>query len=245
MKTKKIIEAGPLVLECIYPRGSAQDSPRQRSAKRQLSSEAQQRMNRKYSYQKLELMIAANFRPGDWIVTLTYDDEHLPRDRAEAQERLKRFRGKLARARRRHGQQLRMIWNTETVFGQGRWHHHCIISRGGGRDFALLRSLWPWGMNIEIHPLRIDRDHSFESLARYLCKEARERRGLRSWSSTRSCVKPRVDVCTVPDSAQLQPPKGATIYEDEQRRTEYGSFRFVKYLVPDWRKYGRRRRGNA
>ena len=44
MKTKKIIQAGALVLEAVYPRGSAHDSPRTRAGKRKLSSEAQQRM---------------------------------------------------------------------------------------------------------------------------------------------------------------------------------------------------------
>ena len=53
MKTKKIIHAGSLVLEAIYPRGSRWDTPKQRAAKRKLSSAAQQRMNIKHSFQKL------------------------------------------------------------------------------------------------------------------------------------------------------------------------------------------------
>lgn len=83
-KWKKIIVAGPLVMETVYPGCARHDSPRARSSKRKLSSEAQKRMNAKYSYQKLELMLAANFLPGDLIVTLTYDDRHLPRSREEA-----------------------------------------------------------------------------------------------------------------------------------------------------------------
>lgn len=235
MKTKKIISAGPLVMECIYPRGSAKDGPRSRAAKKKLSSEAQQRMNRIYSYQKLELMLAANFRPGDLIVTLTYDDDHLPPSRDKAQLRLKRFRTALAGLRRRRGKDLVMIWNTENVFGLGRWHHHCVIN-SAGRDFSEIRSLWPWGANIEIRKLEIDKDHSFESLARYLCKEAREKPGLRSWSYTRNCKHPEVETFPVPDDTQIQPPKGATVYDDAQERTEFGSFRYIKYLAPNWRK---------
>ena len=53
MKTKKIIQAGALVLEAVYPRGNGHDSPRTRAGKRKLSSEAQQRMNLKHSYQPL------------------------------------------------------------------------------------------------------------------------------------------------------------------------------------------------
>lgn len=235
MKTKKIISAGPLVLEAIYPRCSRWDDPRTRGAKRKLSSEAQQRMNAKYSYQKLELMLAANFRPGDLILTLTYDDAHLPRSREAAAARLKKFRTDLSALRRRSGHELLMIFNIENVFGQGRWHHHCVIN-AVGEDFETIRKLWVSGENVEIRKLQIDKDHSFESLARYMCKEARERPGLRSWSCTRNCRKPEVETFPVPDDTPLQPPKGATVYEDSRSSNEFGSWRVVKYLAPNWRR---------
>lgn len=238
MKTKKIISAGPLVLEAIYPRASRWDDPRTRGAKRKLSSEAQQRMNAKYSYQKLELMLAANFVPGDLILAPTYDPEHLPRSREAANAQLKKFRAQLAALRRLSGQELRMIWATENVFGLGRWHHHCVMN-AAGEDFETILRLWPYG-NVEIQKLRIDKDHSYESLARYLCKEGRERPGLRSWSYTRSCRKPEVETFPVPDDTPLQPPKGATVYANASESNQFGSFRYVKYLAPNWRQTVRR-----
>ena len=239
MKTKKIIVAGPLVIEAIYPRASRWDSPRARGAKRKLSSEAQRRMNAKYSYQKLELMLAANFVPGDLIVTLTYDPEHLPRSREAASARLKKFRGQLAALRKRSGRELLMIWATENVFDLGRWHHHCVINAAGD-DFDVIRRLWTDGANIEIRKLKIDKDHSYEALARYLCKEARERPGLRSWSYTRSCRKPEMEAFAVPDDTPLQPPKGATVCSDARESNAFGSYRVVKYLTPNWRAAVRR-----
>ena len=244
MKTKKIISAGPLVLEAIYPRGNAHDGPRTRAGKRKLSSEAQQRLNRKYSYQKLELIIAANFVPGDWIVCLTYDEDHLPKDRAQAVARLKEFRRKLTLRRKAKGRELLMVWNTENVFDQGRWHHHCVIN-ACGEDFALLRELWPWGADIEIQKLRVDKNHSYEAVARYMTKEARERPNLRSWSYTRSCRQPEVESFPVPDDTPLQPPKGAQIYEDERKQNEFGAWRYVKYLAPNWRRGLRRPPGRG
>lgn len=234
MKTKKIISAGPLVVEAIYPRASRWDSPKARSAKRKLSSEAQQKANAKYSYQKLELMLAANFVPGDLILALTYDDEHLPCSREAANARLKRFRLELGLLRKCSGRELRMIWATENVFGLGRWHHHCVIN-STGEDFETIRQLWVCGDNVEIRKLKIDKDHSYESLARYMCKEARERPGLRSWSYTRTCRKPEVETFPVPDDTPLQPPKGATVYEDSRSSNEFGAWRVVKYLAPNWR----------
>ena len=239
MKTKKIISAGPLVIEAIYPRGGAHDAPRIRAGKKKLSSEAQKRMNAKHSFQKLELLLAANFVPGDWLVTFTYDPEHLPETRARASAQLKEFRRRLAAQRKRRGQELRMVWATENVFERGRWHHHAVLNNTG-EDFAALRALWTWGSDVEISVLRIDRDHSFEAIARYLCKEARERPGLRSWSYTRTCRQPEVETFAVPDDTPLQPPRGATIYEDARAQNEFGSWRVVKYLAPNWRRGVRR-----
>ena len=233
MKTKKIIQAGALVLEAVYPRGSAHDSPRTRAGKRKLSSEAQQRINLKHSYQKLELMIAANFRPGDLMVTLTYDEDNLPRSRTAATAKLKRFRADLKAARKAAGRpEPVMIFNTENAFGEGRWHHHIILNNVG-EDYEELRRLWPWGSSLEIGRIKLDREHSFEGVARYLCKEARERPGLRSWSYTRNCKHPEIETFPVPDDqAQLQ--KGALVYEDAREQNEFGSWRYVKYLAPGW-----------
>ena len=83
-KFKRIITAGPLVVEAVYPAPHPRDSRAVRQGKKALSSQAQQMLNFKYAYQKLELLIAANFGEKDLFVTLTYDDDHLPEDRKEA-----------------------------------------------------------------------------------------------------------------------------------------------------------------
>ena len=57
MKTEKTIVAGRLVRKAIYTRAAARESARIRQAKRKISTEAQQRMNAKYSWAKLELML--------------------------------------------------------------------------------------------------------------------------------------------------------------------------------------------
>lgn len=233
MKTKKIIQAGSLVLEAIYPRGSRWDTPKQRAAKRKLSSAAQQRMNMKHSFQKLELMLAANFRPGDLMLTLTYDDARLPGSRTKAESRLKEFRRELSEIYGERGREFAAVFNTENVFGLGRWHHHIVV-QNIGLDYEQLRAAWRWGDNVEIRKLKLDSEHSYESLARYLCKEARERPGLRSWSYTRSCKHPEVETFPVPDDTPLQAPKGSLVYEDARETTEFGSWRYVKYLAPGW-----------
>lgn len=240
MKMKKILTAGALVKEVIYTRAAGRENAKVRAAKRKASTEAQQLMNAKYSWQKLELMLAANFVPGDLVVTLTYDDAHLPADRAAANARLKRFRKDLSEARRGRGQELRMIWTTENATGGGRWHHHLVVNTTG-EDFEEIARLWGCGAELEIRKLQADREKNYESLARYMCKEARERPGLRSWSYTRSCRHPEIEVFPVPDDTELAAPEDAILMEDVAKRTEYGSFHYIKYLATDAKTLRRQR----
>lgn len=237
-KTKKIIVAGSLVVEALYSRAQRTDSPKVRAAKQRASSEAQARMNRKYSYQRLELMLAANFRPGDLVVTLTCDDQHLPGSRKEASAQLKYFRSRLTAQRQKQGQDLVMVWSTEHKHGEGRWHHHCVIN-ATGEDYDHIRELWIYGSDVEIRPLRVDREKNYATLAQYMAKEDREHPGLRSWSCTRNAAKPEFETFRVEDDTQLQAPKGSTILSEASERTEYASYKVIKYLAPGWERRGR------
>lgn len=193
-KFKKIIVAGPLVVECVYPAPNPRDSVGVRAGKKEMSSEAQRRMNLKYAYQKLELLIAANFGVRDLYVTLTYDDAHLPRNRAESRKIMQAFWKRLRKARKEKDQELRYLYVTEHKHGDGRWHHHALIN-ATGEDYSLIRQLWGQG-GVEFKQLRIDRDKNFETLARYLCKEQRDKVGLRLWSGSRNLRKPERE-CSV------------------------------------------------
>ncbi len=229
-KFKKIIVAGPLVLETVYPAPNPRDSVGVRSGKKALSSEAQQRMNLKYAYQKLELEIAANFGVGDLYATFTYDDKHLPASRKEANSRVSLFMRRLRAARKAAGQELRYIYVTEHKHGDGRWHHHILIN-STGEDFALIRELWGQG-GIEFVRIRVDRDKNYETLARYLCKEQRDKVGLRLWSGSRNLRKPERECFRVPNDTPLTPPRNALVFNDTgDISTAYGHYRFIKYLA--------------
>lgn len=232
-KFKKTIVAGPLVIETVYPAPNPRDSAGVRAGKKALSSEAQQRMNLKYAYQKLELEIAANFGVRDLWVTLTYDDDHLPGSRKEANAIMASFWKKLRAARRGEGQELRYIYVTEHKHGDGRWHHHALINATGD-DYELIRRLWKRG-NVEFRQLRVDRDKNFETLARYMCKEQRDKVGQCLWSGSRNLQKPEYDCCRVPNDTPLTPPENAAVLSDTgDIRTEYGHYRYIKYLAGGW-----------
>lgn len=232
MYRQKTIIAGPLVAQAIYPMATGSRGA-VRSGRKKLSSDAQRRMNLKYAWQKLELLIAANFKRGDLWITLTYDDAHLPASRKEAAARVQAFFDRLRKLRRRKGQDLRYLYCTEHKHGDGRWHHHVLLNATGD-DYDLIRKLWGQG-GIEFIQIRIDRDKNFETLARYLCKEQRDKVGQRLWSGSRNLRKPERECFRVPNDTPLTPPADAMVLTDTgDVCTAYGHFRYIKYLGAGW-----------
>lgn len=247
VKTKKIISAGLLQIEAIYPRRDKRDSERARAAKSHASSEVQRRVNRIHSYQKLELILAANYQPGDLWVTVTYDDAHLPGDRKQAKACFNRFLAKLRAARRARHMDCVVASNTEhkhlsnNGLEDRRWHHHFFLNATDGDDFAEIRRCWGYGSVIEIRFFDLEGEHSYEAAARYMCKEQPDRVGAHCWSVTRNAKRPEVETVRVEADEDVQPPKGSRILFNEGGQGQYG-WRVVKYLLPKPRKKRRRRR---
>ena len=231
-KFKKVVVAGPLVIETVYPAPHPRDSTRVRMGKRKASSEAQQRMNLKYAYQKMELEIAANFGVKDLFVCLTYDDAHLPASRKEAQEKIRAFWKRLRRVRDRQKKELRYLYVTEHKHGDGRWHHHALIN-ATGLDFAMILELWGQG-GVELTQIRLDGEKTYESLARYLCKEMRDKVGQRLWSGSRNLNKPETETFRVPDDTTVRAPRHAEVLEEAETKNEYAHFKYIQYLAGGW-----------
>ena len=243
---RKVITAGPLREEIIYPAASGFDRPKVRAAKMKLSSRAQALLNKKTSWKKLERILAANFRPGDLVVCLTYDNQHLPKTRKEAIGRLKYFRQKYTAACRAEGLDAPVIvMSTEHVHGEGRWHHHLVINASTGDDYARVLAVWGRG-EVEIKPLRVDKEKNYTTLAKYMAKEEREKVGLRSWSYTRNAKQPEIDVCRVEPEEEITLPPGFRILEQMNERNEYGFYKYVKAIAGEPVRHkvrARRRRG--
>lgn len=248
MKQKKETVSGCLVEVSICTRAAGRERPKIRAAKRKASSEAQAKMNAKYSWQKLERLLACNFAPQDLVITLTYDDKHLPETRQRAQDRLKRFRKDLKEARQARGAETVMAWNTENVSGNGRFHHHVVLNATGAQDFAEILHCWPCGADVEIRRLQVDREKNYESLARYMCKE-RPERNKNAWGCTRNCRRPETESFPVPEDTEIEIPEDAIVLEDSSVKTEFGAWRYVKYLAtaprPRIRRRTRRKRPAA
>ena len=256
-QTLKRIDAGGIQVAALYPRRNAKDVPRSRQAKFQASSAAQRRMNQINSVQQLELRLAANFPTAGsgLVVTLTHDDDHMPKNRRGAQLHFKYFLEKLRQARRRADLPEPVVfWAPEILTSEsGRWHHHIALDNTG-QDYEIIRDCWIYGSDVEIRKLRVDAEKNHETLAMYMTKELREcqeyeaKAGLHGWSCTRNAKKPEVETIIVPDDFELVPPEGSTVLLDEKRTTEWASYRIIKYrfdgkrLTPVPRARRRRRR---
>ena len=250
-KAIKHITAGLLHIEVIGMIPEAAHNGRHRGGRTKQTSPAMQFYNDKCSWRELELMIAANFCSNDMVVTFTYDDAHLPKDKKDADAHLQKVFRKVRAVRRLREQELKYLYATEGYHGaredeyfgidkeleDKRLHHHVVMNRVSVDDLEELRSLWPYGGYIRVEPLDI---HYLRELAKYLTKEVREfgraKPGERSWRASRNLVKYDVEYIEIPsDSVTLSAPPGAVDYEQFSEKNPYGFADCIgaRYLLYD------------
>lgn len=134
----------------------------------------------------------------DWsLVTLKYDNEHLPADYAALQESGKKFlRALRAAFKAKYGRNPRYIWvnaNWEPPKGKGdegrlaRLHHHMVIE---SCSWDMLRELWPTKNGVIPEPIDGREDHT--ALANYLVDNVHGlERGQCAWTTSRgNLLKP-------------------------------------------------------
>lgn len=242
-KRMKTVRAGRLVFGVCYSQALASDSPKARAEKTKCSTLARRALNFRAAWQKLRLLLCANFVRRDLWVTLSYDDAHLPDNRREAKKRMSLFMDRLREAKKKNTENFRYVYVTEELQKDGsrRLHHHMVMTAGAARrDFELIRSLWTFGDNIEIrtlgeHELYTD---DFLELAQYMCKERNPDAkvynvGDKCWIGSRNLERPVTESELVDDNVTITAPPGARIIDRDQKQNEYGSFDYIVYLLPE------------
>lgn len=229
-KREKIVTAGRLV-RCIsypVPRYLLTDTERQRGEKRNATRACKAKLNRLRSCDKLEQLIFCNFGRGDKYLTLTYREDRVPDSRKQVMADVKWFRRKLVLLRQPRGQPCRYIYAPEHKHGEGRWHVHMILNGCGPGDLEDVRRCWTHGwVKVEWFDYA-----QAEELARYLSKEQPDHVGEHPWIASRGLLRPEMETRLVPDSAQIVIPYGAVVKESETVTNSYGTFEYVKYLLP-------------
>lgn len=231
---RKIIQAGSLWMAVQYTAIHGENQASRREARASISSPARESLNAKYSWQKLMLVLAANFRSTDLVVTFTYRDEDLPATRDKADRRLSYLIRNLREYRRARGQPLVYARITEGYHSGGRLHHHLIIN-STGQDYSILCELWKRdGDNVDFEAFGID---GAERWAKYLTKEPREKGrryvGDRTWRTSRNVKKPVITYEYVTAETDLAPPPGAFVLEKELKENSFGRFCHVMARLPE------------
>jgi len=234
-KTKRLtqVRAGRMVRAVLYTQATVRDEPKARQAKSKISSAARMKLNHRASWQKLEELMAENFDGSDLWITFSYRDADLPPTREAAVRCFNRFLSMLRQQRRARGEDVLYLKNVEHMTEQGeegRWHHHLVLNATGS-DYEEIRALWSkWGDNVDFEPL-LDGDHDYAARAQYLCKE-RQPLGKQTWTPSRNLRRPQRDSRMVDEAEELTPPPEAVILEREVLENAWGSFTYVKYILP-------------
>lgn len=238
-KIQMTIEAGPLVRQAVYTPPTNRDTPHERREKEHATTAARQRMNDKRAKKQLELLLAANFDHRDVVLTLTYDREHLPKNRKAAVRCLTRFIRRLRDSLRRQGRSLDYIYTTEEKHGDGRLHHHLAINLTV-KDRDLVCSLWEWGAVVDMKHLERDgHGHvNYYAIAEYMAKESVEGRpvGARMWTCSKYLRRPVRRTEWVGENTVLMVPAACYKLQEECRWSCWGGYQYLEYYDPGYKR---------
>ena len=151
------------IVKCI-PRKyrGGEGTPRAKKTREEI-----QEANMRQAARKLARKINANFKPGDWHVTLTYKDKPT---KEEAQEHIANFLDRMRDRYKRRGHPLKYVLVTE--YKGKRIHHHVILNNinDGKRTTAdFVREIWKGRGNPKFVSLYDSGE--YQQLADYLIKE--------------------------------------------------------------------------
>ena len=235
MKILSTMRAGRVIRQALYAPRDPNPNTRRRGIS--VSREDKQRANLKTSYEKLLMLMCANFAPGDWWVTLTYDDEHLPATREESQPYWRKFMRLFRKYRKDNKDPLCYVYCTQLTTRDGgrRLHHHMVLRNEDDIDEERIRSLWTFGKIVYIRKLK-----SFEEIldkAHYMCREPRELGiyvpGEQMWTASRGLIRPKFEYTTIDsDAVDINVPPGCTALCEPVQLPDYGGHKTILYYEP-------------
>ena len=161
-----------------------------REPKRKRTPEDIARQNKTNREKKIQRLILANFKEGDWHLILKYTKENRPGSYKEAQKQIQKFLEKMRKAYKKAGYEFKYIYVTERG-KQGACHHHLIIEDIAEPELNTKKMVlknWEYGSKAFI-PLY--EDGEFEDLAEYIVKkETKEEAEGCTYSRSRNLIIP-------------------------------------------------------
>ncbi len=188
---KKTYDMGVIrQIEKCYP-GNYGAPGMNREKKRKRTPEDVARQNRTNRWRKVQRLILANFKEGDWHLILKYAKGRQPDSYEEAKEQIRKFLNRMRSAYRKAGVPFKWIAVTERGKKGQILHHHLIIEdidRDGIRTVELVKRLWEYGGEFFS---ALYEDGEYEKLAEYIVKaETKEECGWCTYSRSRNLVNP-------------------------------------------------------
>lgn len=188
----------------------------------------------------LARLINCNFDHRDIYLTLSFDDEHYPEDRAAMQKETDNFCRRLTRAMVKSGahdiKRVIVLSDKDGKTGAAvRPHVHIVITgaswtfRDGGWYIGekAVSNIWGRG-KAYAEPLR--RQDDYTPLAVYLIKQASSDDNAKKYTCSHNLVKPIITEEEVATDRQVTAPKGAVICEN--RYDTIAGENYIRYIAP-------------
>lgn len=169
--TKTYYREVDIIMGKAAPRG-------RRGPKAKRSLPKQQRLNFKNSQRHLHQLCKSNFTGEDYRLDLTYDSRHLPSTLEAGRKYVDSYLRKVNGMRKKKGlPPAKWIAVDEGFNGQGRPHHHLLVS--GGLDRDTMEGLWHTGRGKNAESLGMAsterlkfNNEGIEGLVKYITKQA-------------------------------------------------------------------------
>lgn len=179
---EKIYICGNYMEAHIYPVFAK--SLKTRKAKYKPSSETQALLNQRNAEMYYTRLANENFTSADIKLELTYNKEHLPTSKEEAENNENNFIRRYRRAAKKAGVD---VVKYMAKLEESRYHHHIMIT--GGVSYKQIAELWaPFGYVRRIAPLMFN-ENGVADITRYFMKDKNSYRRCRV---SRNMKKPEV-----------------------------------------------------
>ncbi len=207
-----------------------------REPKRNLTSEAQKKVNLRQAEEKLEKKLDANFCGDDYYLTLDYRPEGRPNGKKGISEHMKRYLRTMRNLYKKAKKVFKYVWVAE-VGSRGAVHIHIVIS--GTDDMRAVINAWTHG-GTTIKPMYADANyrklaHYFIKYSEKTLKTTGELQGKR-WNASKNLVTPVERKKVIMRDAfryDIKPPEGYYLDKDSVRMGihEETGYSFLKYTL--------------
>lgn len=191
---------------------------KKREKKKKKTPEDIQKQNERNRWKRIQRIILANFREGDWHLILKYRPEERPDTYEEAKAHRKKFLDKMREVFKKAGIPFKWIIVTERGKKGNVLHHHLVVEdirRDGIDTVKLVKKLWTYGNEFFVS---LYDDGEYEKLAEYLVKsESMEAGEWCTYSRSRNLIVPQPRVEKVYHRRWRNPPvapKGWYVVQD-------------------------------